>query len=170
MWALVSTFIDIALHRRGPEDLPASHFLLAVVLLGYCLAGILSVLTRSNLLHALGVVGLSAVMLLAFMVTALWSFGKSKRFLQTATAYAGVDTLLTLIGLPLLLQIPQDLEAQAPALPVWLYLVLVIWSLEVFSYILSRSLEVAYWIGAMMAVSYFVFSYSLNAFVFGPAT
>jgi len=171
VWVLVSTFFDIALHRRGPEDLPASRFLFTVVVLCYCLVGILSVLvTNPQLAYALGAVSLSALLLFVFIAAVLSFFGKSRRFLQTTTAYAGVDTLLTLLGLPLLLWIAESSAENPPALAVWLYLLLIIWSLEVFSYILSRSLEVTHWMAASMVIAYFLVSYSLNSFIFAPAT
>ena len=171
MWVLVNTFFDIALHRQGPEDLPASRFLFVVVVLCYCLVGILSVLvTTPRLVYALGAVGLSALLLFVFVAATLLFFRKSQRFLQTMTAYAGVDALLTLLGLPLLVWIAQASGESPPALAVWLYLLLIIWSLEVFSYILSRSLEVAHWMAAAMVITYFFVSYSLNSLFFSPVT
>src|SRR5690606_29654273 len=54
VWPLISVFFDIALHRRGPEALPASHALLrfALVAYGVVLLATLSVvpMTQAQLL------------------------------------------------------------------------------------------------------------------------
>ncbi len=158
MWALVSTFIDIAMHKRGPEDLPASRFLLLLVCTGYLSAGLLYTSMLYPFGDALLAVVVAALWFFAFLTLVLWITGKAERLLQTATAYVGVDTLLTLLQLPLPHWIKQDpgAELSMPVLVfVWFFLSL-IWSLEVFSYILSRSLQVAYWNAVLLVIFYFL--------------
>lgn len=158
MWALVSTFIDIAIHRRGPEDVPASRFLFGLVLICYLIAGLIYTSLLYPFSDAMLGVAVAALWLLSFLGLTLWVMGKAARFLQTATAYIGVDTLLTLLQLPLPQWIKQDpgAEASMPVLVfVWFFLSL-IWSLEVFSYILSRTLQVAYWNAVLLVIFYFL--------------
>ncbi len=170
MWLLASTFLNIALHRRGPEDLPASRFLFTIAVLCNFLVGVLSVSIRSSLTDAVWVVSLSVTLFLAFVAGMLSLFGKLSRFYQTTTAYAGADTVISLMGVPLLLWIQQSPPAEPPLLAGLLYWLLIIWSLEVFSDILSRSLEVGHWIAAAMVIAYFLFSYSLSSLVFTPTS
>ena len=157
MWALVSTFIDIGLHRRGPEDIPASRFLFALTFVVYFVAGLIYTTMLYPVANAILGVVVAALWFVSFLALVLWLSGKSGRFLQTATAYIGVDTLLTLVQLPL----PHWLKQGASLNPsiglivfVW-FLVVLIWSLEVFSYILSRSLQVAYWNAVVLVIGYF---------------
>lgn len=159
MWALGGIFIDIAMHKRGPEDLPESRFLFALALACNLFAGLVYLSMLYPLSYSLVGVGVGAVWFFALLALALWMVGKPGRFLQTATAYLGVDTLFTLLRLPLPYWMKQDLSAE-PALTllvaIWFFLTL-IWSLEVFGYILSRSLQVAYWY-ALGLVIFFFFS------------
>jgi hypothetical protein len=158
VWALVSTFIDIAIHKREPKDVPASRFLFGLVLTCYLIAGLIYTSMLYPFSDALFGVAVAALWLFTFLGLTLWVTGKSERFLQTATAYIGVDTLLTLLQLPLPHWIKQDPGAE-PSMPVlvfvWFFLSL-IWSLEVFSYILSRSLQVAYWNAVLLVIFYFL--------------
>ena len=170
VWTLVRTFIDIALYRRGPEELPASRFLFAMVLLCNLLVGIVSVSIAGTLADALLEVGFYALVFLAFVAATLSLFGKLRRFYQTTTAYAGADTIISLLGLPLVFWISHSQSEDARVLAARLYLLLLVWSLAVFSYILSRSLEVSHWIAAIMVIAFFLFSYNLSYVIFSPPT
>jgi hypothetical protein len=100
MAQLFRIFVDIAVWRRGPQDLPASQTLAWLVALVYAVASAAQVTImgwglRSSLLLVVLDLGLQA----AWLWGLLQFFGKVPRFLQTTTAFLGVGALLTLLDI-----------------------------------------------------------------------
>lgn len=119
MSQLLRMFVEIAVWRRGPQDLPASPALAWLVALIYACVSAVQVAImgwdfRSTLLLVLLDLGLQA----AWLWGLLRFFGKLPRFLQTTTAFLGVAALLTLmdIGVTALLQL-LGVSAAATASP-----------------------------------------------------
>jgi hypothetical protein len=171
VWSLAFAFVDIALHRRGPDELPASWFLLSLLLALYLSVSLVA-------LWVLGALdSLSAVLLLldsafflAYVFMALRLFQRDRRFQQTASALLGTDVVLNLVGLPLALwargiSIPVD-PASAPML---LRLLLLLWWIDVASFILSRAIVRPYLVGVLFVILYVVASLSIGDFL-SPAT
>jgi len=95
MWKLLQTFVDIALWRKGPQDLPASRFLAVCVLLIYIAASFVQVrLLHLRLQTAAIVIAVDVSMMMAWLWAVLAFFGRRQRFLQTFTAMLGVGVLL----------------------------------------------------------------------------
>jgi hypothetical protein len=97
---LFRLFVDIALWRRGPQDLPASTTLAWLVTFFYAVvnavqAAMMGWNFRSTLL----------LVVLDLSVQALWLWGllkffaKAPRFLQSFTAFVGVGALITVIDI-----------------------------------------------------------------------
>lgn len=103
MLQFARVFLNIALLRRGPQDLPASKFLLALLIalavlanLAVSLAFDLDVprtLERSLLAAALGLVLTAAILSVA---------GRPRRFLQSSTAMVGAELVIAPVGVLLL--------------------------------------------------------------------
>jgi hypothetical protein len=99
----LKVFLDIVLWRRGPQDLPASGLLLALVTALYVAVSVVQLL----MLHEAGAawfvfVLLDPVLLLGGTWLLLRLFGHPERFLQTATAVLGTGALLgAIVYLPL---------------------------------------------------------------------
>src|SRR5690606_35164671 len=170
VWQLTAAFIDIALHRRGPQDLPASQFLLGLVLIVYAIVGgiTLAVISATQADVILLAIELIADLGLVFLL--LQFFQKASRFLQTAIALVGTGAMLSLIAIPLL---HWDEVLQAPptvlTTPRFLILVLFLWSLDIGGYIVSKALGKPYIVGVSIVVVYELASMSLlEAFL--PAT
>jgi hypothetical protein len=92
----LQSFLDIALWRKGPQDLPASALLATLVLLAYLATGFV----RTQL-FALGPTSLlficmDALMLGGWLWLVLAFFGRRQRFVQTITATLGVGLLFLL--------------------------------------------------------------------------
>lgn len=95
MLKLLQTFLDIALWRKGPQDLPASRFLMLCALATYVSTNFIQVqLFDLRLRTAVLIIAVDVVMLLAWLWVVLAFFGRSQRFVQTITAVVGVGTLL----------------------------------------------------------------------------
>src|SRR5262245_46831421 len=92
--ALFGSVIDIILLRRGPEALPASQTLLAIVValnvfVPVVIFGLLALPVTSALLASL----VSTAVTLLWFRGALALANKRERFLQTMTAILGVNVL-----------------------------------------------------------------------------
>jgi hypothetical protein len=94
----LQSFLDIALWRKGPQDLPASTTLANLALIAYLSTGFLRMrlftLDRST---ALLFICIDALMLGAWLWLVLAFFGRRQRFVQTITATLGVGLLVLLL-------------------------------------------------------------------------
>jgi hypothetical protein len=95
MGDIVRLFTQIALLRRGPQDLPASMLLLVLTVGGYvCVNLLLCSLLPPN-------TGWLAQLALDVLFTLVWYFallrlaGRAERFLQTTTAVFGFQAVLS---------------------------------------------------------------------------
>lgn len=167
MWPFCLAFVDIALHRRGPEDLPASRFLLGLVLAASLAIGLAALQVNSTVPRAAAMLLLDAALFLTSLWLVLKLFGKSRRFLQTATAMIGTDALLNLIALPL---IYWDGASGAPpeelTPPRFLFLLLLFWWLDIGGYVLSKALARPYIVGVSIVIVYVLASVSLRDALF----
>jgi hypothetical protein len=158
---ILNFFIDLALLRRAPQDLPASPVLLLLVLVAGFGAGLLLALTAgvgigSGLVQSLLDLGL----MLGAVSVALRVLERRERFLQTATALVGVDTLITLMALlPVGLARPVDSESGLLALAGLLFLLLVAWSVLATGHILRHAFGVTLLQGAAIAIGFDLLSF-----------
>ena len=136
-------YTDIALFRRGPEDVPASAALLALTVLAYLLASLgLGALMPVAPESRVVLIALDGCFGLAWYWVVLRLAGRRERFLQTAAAIFGYQTVMApafVTATWLFMQYMKD--------PVWqlpvslLLLVLAIWTLAVNSRILKGATE-----------------------------
>jgi hypothetical protein len=171
MLPILDVFLQIALRRRGPEDLPDSQFLLLIAGLAYLATQAVlampvystaSVITRSLALDVLLLCGL------------LWGMlrlaGRTPRFRQTLTAVLGTGALLGACMLPFNYWIGMAAERGTPswAGPRIGLLAIISWWIVVNGHIFSRALSAPFAAGLALAIGYFF----LNLLVFsqfGPA-
>lgn len=177
MWRLTQVFAEIALHRRGPDDLPASRFLFGLILGTYLAVGFLSLLVSepaerlleltilgSTLdLGFIGLIILETFFYLLFVWVVLRVSDHSTRFFQTGTALLGAETLLGLIGIPILVWIDAvSGSGGEPTAGTFVYLLLFLWSVDVAGFILSRALQRGYFVGVLMVLGYLMISFTLR--------
>lgn len=181
MWRLTQVFAEIALHRRGPDELPASRFLFGLILSIYLTVGFVSLLVSepaerlleltilgSTLyLGFIGLIILETFLYLLFVWIVLKLFDHSRRFLQTGTALLGAETLLSLIGIPILAWIDAvRTSGGEPTAGTFVYLLLFLWSLDVAGFILSKALQHAYFVGVLIVLGYVMMSFTLREYFF----
>ncbi len=167
MLRLIFAFVEIAFHRRSPEDLPSSRgFFVAVLVVNLVLAFVTA--------HYLQLVAYPELMVavdtaieLGFLWGVLRMFDRERRFRQTATAVLGVDTLLNLVNVSLLawhreLHVPKD----EVTIPYMLTLLVLVWSVDVSSFILARALERPYVLAVAIMLGYLLLSISADATFF----
>ncbi len=155
MLLLIRAWFDICLLRRGPQDLPASGFLLGVSL---CCYGLVSVLVSSQS-YTFSMALLLTVVDLGLLVVFAWSLlylqRKAARLNQTLSALAGTGSLMGLIALPLLLTIGPDATSEpVPASLQSLWLLLILWNLFIMAHIIRHALSSSFAIGFGISLLY----------------
>jgi hypothetical protein len=171
---LILAFVDIMLHRRGPDSLPSAQFLLWTLLA-------LSVLADSAILWLADEPGRAfAVSLLVtgfdlwFVWAVLRTFNRQPRFRQTMTAVLGAELLLAVLQAPLVRTLveapPPDPENPTVTLTSVLWLAILVWSLDISAFILSRALERPYLLCVAIVIAYFLLMRSLQITLLQPIT
>ncbi len=177
MASIVYFFIDLCLLRRAPQDLPGSSSLLGLALTAAFASSVLvSITAGAGPGLALAQAVLDLVLLLAVLFAAMRALDRLPRFLQTATALAGADTLIGLVALlPLTLAGPVGGAGGEPGMMAilagLLFLALVVWSILVSAHILRHAFDISLGQGAFVAVAYDLISFVLvGGLIDTPAT
>ncbi len=90
--------MDIALWRKGPQDLPASSFLLAMLTAIYAAVSLVQVkLFGWSMFSTAVLVAIDVAMMGAWVWVLLTFFRKKPRYVQTLSAIFGVSTLLGIL-------------------------------------------------------------------------
>ena len=162
--------IDIALLRRGPQDVPASLAFTLGALAAYAGSGMLVQLQIAPEMAPLPPVLFEVGLTVVLTGLVLWYRGVLARLPQTLSALAGTGTLITLCGLPVIRLLQAGDPGSALAMSgVVLWLGLVCWSLLVSAHILRLALDVSLNIGLVLAMVFLVLSALLYGTVFGGA-
>jgi hypothetical protein len=167
---LLSVFVDIALHRRGPDQLPSAPFFFNLVL-AIAVVVELVVLVASDVRNPVVLALFDTLLDLSFLWAVLKSFGRARRFRQTAAAMLGTDLLLNLIGIPLdFWNRSLGPPSAGMTVPTMLLLLLLIWSIDISAFVLGRALERPYLLGLAIMLGYMMLTLSLRAELFPPAS
>jgi hypothetical protein len=163
MMPLLRAYLQICLLRLGPQDLPASAFLLQLAAVAMLASGTLMLaLDLGALIPALLGVLLDMVASAALLYLGLQVIGQLPRFVQSLSAIYGTAALLQLVAIPILLLIGDNPgESVLAQLAVLLYLGLLMLSLAILGHILSNTFDMPMWGGVMLAISYWLLFNSL---------
>jgi hypothetical protein len=130
--------------RAGPQDVPYSSALLAVVTLLYLAGGVLVLKTAMAISQAVANMVLDLAVLFAFSYFCLSLLGFRARFVQTATALAGVGTVYHLLAWPLFIQIHgMQPEQQGVKITALLMLLLISWQVLVFAHVFRHAMQLS---------------------------
>lgn len=170
MLSILDAFLQIALRRRGPEDLPASWLLMLAAGLFYVTA---QALLGLSVYHSLLPLAGSLVLDLLLLCGCVWGLlrltGHVARYLQTLTAMFGTGALLGVCMLPFNYWLDAAGTPGKPAIgPTIGLLAVVSWSLVVNGHIFSRALTVPFAPALAIAIGYFFLNY-LVFVQLGPA-
>jgi hypothetical protein len=142
VWQLAAAFAEIALRRRGPDSLPDSAFLLALVII-VDLAVYLVEIGFYGGIDRMGLVLFASdlLLLLVFVYAVLAFFRLERRFRQTVTAILGADIIISLSFLPIAaIATMAGLSVMSEPLVI-VPLVFLFWQIYVSATILARSLS-----------------------------
>jgi len=164
MLRLAKAFLDIALWRKSPAQLPASVFLLCLVAAAAAILEVIAAYLPAAPSGAIEVrVALSVLLPLLFAWLVLAVARQRQRFLQTGTALLGVAVIAEIVLYPLgslLNLIGVDRPA---ALPVGVFWVVgLIWYLLACANIWRAALDARLALGAAISLGYFVLSMMLE--------
>jgi hypothetical protein len=168
---LILAFVDIALHRRGPDQLPSSRFFFLIVLAVSVGVELLALQVAAVVDRAVIMTLMDTVIDIAFVWAVLKTFDRTRRFNQTMSALLGVDTLMNVMSVLLVLW-NQALDAVegATTIPALLFIVLAVWSIDVAGFVLSRALDRPYALGVAIMLGYVLLSISLRMSLFPTAS
>jgi hypothetical protein len=178
MQPLIRLFIDIALHRKGPQDVPPANAFLGLVLLAYLVVGAAVLWPSTADMGALvAQLVTDLLLLLVFFGGLLLARGRAARIRQTLTAVFGTGALLSTLALPFVWIIAQVLAdgdaAPGMALPALVstlaLFLLLLASLLVTGHILRHALDWSYTAGVLAAVVYFAISVTVFDHLFRSA-
>ena len=168
MNSLLQAFVDIALRRSGPEDLPASGFLLFLTLGAYLVVSSISTtFFADGASNVMAQVAVDVFLLFGWFAGLLMLYRRPARIPQTMTAILGTLTLVHLIQLPMWFWLQSaggSPEASTfPLLAIWGIL---LWSFLVIGHIVHRALEIPLPGGILLALAYFLVSLAVYSQLF----
>ncbi len=156
MIQLIKFFWDLCMLKAQPQDLPASTFILKMVLLGYFMMSMVVAVLQWPLPFAALAALLDTVLLSILCFVLLWARMLSARFTQTLTALAGSGAMLGMVAVPLIVW-QQKMGAPGEGLatiPAALLLVWTGWNVTVMGHILRHALSTAFVLGLGLAAVY----------------
>jgi hypothetical protein len=140
--ALLRLYLDIAIWRRGPADVPGVPVLLWLTVLAYI--AVTAALSAALRLHPSWPreLAVDVAYMLAWIWLLLWATGRRARFLQTAAAVFGFQLILAPLSVGVSALTP---ESPAPGQAQWLLLIatllLIAWIVLATAHIIRAALE-----------------------------
>ena len=167
MYALVNPFLQIALLRMRPQDLPWSPFLMYLALAAHWLMGAVMYSFRLPVLAAAMAALVGTLVLCMLTVSLLYVNRLQSRAVQTLTSLAGAEVIVGVVMLPVAAWL-HGLEARSAAtgLPGLLQLLLLAWSLTVSGHVLRHALDAPFPLGIVIALVFFVIAVSVITTLF----
>jgi hypothetical protein len=170
MLRLAKAFLDIALWRRTPAQLPASRLLLALVVGAAALMEVLGAFLPPGPGDGILVrVAMGVGLPLAFTWAVLALARRRERFLQTASALLGVGVLAEIVLYPLAAMLRLMGEDRMVSIPIGLLLyVALIWYLLACAHVWRAALDSGLLLGGLISVGYLVLSIALEQQMLPP--
>lgn len=164
-WVAVRAFLDVALGRRAPQDIPASHALFVVTFAAYVvITGALTAIAEP--LHAAVKAALAdAAVVPLFTLLLLWLRSVTGRWLQTLTSMAGVGAIMTLLAMAPFAAIGAMPDTATAAAASFLVLLLFAWNVLALGHILRHALSVPFPAGVLAAFAYVAVTTAVVGFV-----
>lgn len=159
-------FVDICLFKKGPQDVPASRFLLVLALIAYAVVGELLLGVEADWWVASQQVVVEAALLLGYTAAVLYFTGRSARYLQTATALLATDAVISTPGALVLYWWLAHPAVRAFQMVLF---ALMIWHIAVVGHILRHALSRPLSNGILLSILYVVLSYQVMNALFATS-
>lgn len=154
MYQLIMLFFRIALFKQGPQDLPASPWVLRLVLPVYLAVNYLALMLNGTASTAVLQLGADLAMMTGFIWPMLYFAGKASRFQQTLSAMVGTDAVISFAAIPAI----ASLNSQPSDLAYLLMLAMMVWHWLVNGHILRNALDRSWFFGLGLALLYIMLS------------
>lgn len=166
MYQLMVLFFEISILRKGPQDVPASPWLMRLMLAPYLLVNLLILWLDGSWLRAIVQIGAETALLVGFSYPLLYFSGKTARFPQTFTALLGCDTLISLCAIPAV----ASLHTQISDIALIAMLVLMVWHWLVNGHIFRHALDRPLLFGLALAFLYILISSQVMTLLFAEVS
>jgi hypothetical protein len=150
MYPLIVLFFNITLLRKGPQDVPASVWVIRLVLPAYIAINILILLLSEESATAFLQIAVDFLMMVAFIWPLLYFSAKTARFSQTLCAFLGTDAVISFFAIPAV----SALSAQPSGFAIFMMFILMIWHWLVSGHILRHALDKPLFFGLGLALLY----------------
>jgi hypothetical protein len=168
---LIFAFVDVMLHRRGPDSLPSSRFLLWSCLTFSLIADFAILWLAGREARWYPVTALVFGFNIWFVWALLRTFNRQPRFRQTMTALLGANVILSALQAPLVPLLRDSYpQADGLTLPWILVLLALVWALDISSFVFSRALERPYFLCLAIVVGYTLLIDALRATLLQPVS
>ncbi|MDO6461034.1 hypothetical protein Q4485_10030 [Granulosicoccaceae sp. 1_MG-2023] len=159
MQILFQRFLQIALFRAGPQDLPAGNRPPVVAVLAALLAYMLSGLGVQAVGPALAQFGVDLLVTALFLYGGLQFQKRTARFAQAFAALMGSSAVINLAAVPVWLGMNDQISAAGS-----LFLLLLLgWSMAVCAHVFRHTFELSAAAAAVVAVCYLVTSMAVSS-------
>lgn len=166
MQALIRLFGNICRFKQGPENIPASISLFAALLTGNFIIEISLGLSVYSFGLAFFLAFLSALTLYVLTWVWLMLFQLRNRFLQTVSAFTGVNLFTNVLCfLPVTFLWKMGIFVDNSFALV--NLVLLIWILSIYAHIYKSALNVSFFLGFALSITYFITYSALSNYLIG---
>lgn len=162
MYELTLLFFRIATFRNGPQDVPASPWLLKLLLPIYIVFNYLILLLNGTASTAPLQIAVDFAMMAGFIWPLLYFAGKTSRFRQTLDAMLGTDILISVFALPVI----ASLNSYPNQLAYFAMIGLMIWHWVISGHIFRHALDRPLMFGMMVALLYIMLSAQVMAALF----
>lgn len=162
MYELILLFFQMTLFKKGPQDVPASAFVLRLLLPVYVAVNYLILLMNGASSTALLQIAVDFALIVGFSWPLLYVSGKTARFPQTLAAMIGSDVVISFFALPAI----GTLNTNANDLAYFFMLALVLWHWLVSGHIFRHALDRSLFFGLGIALLYIMLSSQIMAALF----
>jgi hypothetical protein len=162
MYELSWLFFQIAIFKKGPQDVPASPLVLRLLVPVYVAVNYLILFLNGAVSSAILQIVADFTMIVLFCWPLLYFSGKPYRFPQTLAAMIGTDTIISFFALPAI----ATLNTHANDLARFSMFILVLWHWLVSGHILRHALDRSLFFGLGLALLYIMLSSQVMAALF----
>ena len=165
MYELLSLIFGICIFKKGPQDIPASHILIRLLIPVYAVISFLILILSTHWYSAILQVGVEIVLILGLCWAILLIANQTARYQQTVCALLATDALISFIALPSM----ATLMGQGAGLAYIAIILLMVWHWAVSGHIFSQALDRPIAFGLAVSFMYILTSYQVMATLF-PVT
>jgi len=164
---LFTTFLEICLFQRGPQDLPASGIFLGIVFVISTFIALLLNLINLPFQQATVAVFINLAVVIIITQLILRLYNKPMRFVQTLTAQLGAGIVISVFAVPVVVMLVYAEKHDVSMITgIIFWLGLFVWETAVTAHILRHALSTNFFQGFLVAILYPLVYFQLIDFIF----